>query len=693
MSYYKSKLPMIHSVTTSECGLACVAMLSVYHGHQTDLVALRKRYPVSINGMTLRTIMEVLRNLYLVPHAYQLGADGLLVLKTPCILHWNNNHFVVMRKISRSYVIIHDPSAGVRRISISEAQRNFSGTALEIERQAEFERLEDASSRLRLADFWALCAGFRPLFVKLFLLSIPIQALGLVLPQYVQLVVDKAIAAKDLSILWLLVLGFCATAIFRAILGAFREVLSHFVGITIGLQLKDHLLLHLLRLPSAFFATRTTGDIYSRFESLDRIREFLTGNAISLVVDSALLVGAAVFMVMYSPTLAVVVLVFVFLEMILRVSLIQKLKDLSDAQLNSYSQVNSHLLESIRVMETIKLFSRERQRQRMWREKSTGALEQDLKISRWQSFLASARDALSGVEQILVVGLAASFVLDGLFTVGMLFAFVAYKTLFISAFRGLFDKIIEFQMLGLHLERVSDLSHTETESELDAIQKNAATSARMDSSSISFEDIWFRYGTGEPWIVSDFSLTVKAGESVALVGPSGCGKTTLLKLGLGLAQPNKGRILIDSVDAAKLGPIGHRRHVSAVMQDDRLLTGTLAQNISFFGAEPDMRLIIHCARLACLHSEILRFPMGYETMVGDLECSLSGGQKQRLLIARALYKQPRILFLDEATSHVDSAKEESIVNAIEGLNMTRIIVAHRTETIQSVDRVVHIGRS
>jgi ATP-binding cassette, subfamily B, bacterial CvaB/MchF/RaxB len=333
-------------------------------------------------------------------------------------------------------------------------------------------------------------------------------------------------------------------------------------------------------------------------------------------------------------------------------------------------------------VQSIKLFGRQESRRSRWLNLVVDAVNQDLVTQKLSLGFRSANGLVFGIERVAIVWLGALLVLDSAFSVGMLFAFVSYKEQFSARVSGLIDKIIDFRMLTLQGERLADIVLTPPEEDAPSIP------ADVIEPSLEVRALSFRYSDNEPFVVLNCSFVVAAGESVAIVGPSGGGKTTLVKLMLGLLAPTDGHILAGGIDIHKLGIDRYRKLVGTVMQDDQLFAGSIADNISFFDPSPDQRSIEHVAQLAAVHEDIVAMPMGYNTLIGDMGAALSGGQKQRILLARALYKQPRILFLDEATSALDVQKERAVNEAIRSLNLTRIIIAHRPETIASAERVI-----
>jgi len=349
---------------------------------------------------------------------------------------------------------------------------------------------------------------------------------------------------------------------------------------------------------------------------------------------------------------------------------------------------DSNFMETMRAIQTVKLFQRENDRQNLWQNRYTEALNTEVKLAKWNIGYDVASSLLFGIENILVIYLLATSVMGNLMSLGMLYAFMSYKNQFVSRMDGLIDMLIEFKMIGLHLDRLADITFTEAED----VDRHTANLQHLPElkGRIDVRNLTFRYSETEDPIFEDISFSIPAGQSAAFIGPSGCGKTTLLKVLMGLLKPSGGKIFVDGIDITKRDD--YRTRIAAVMQDDQLLSGSVAENIACFDPKLNFKRIEFCAKLASVHDEIQKFGMQYNTLVGDMGTSLSGGQKQRVILARALYRNPKILFLDEATSHLD-VRNESLVNQnIKRLKLTRIIVAHRPETIKSADVVIDLAK-
>jgi ATP-binding cassette subfamily B protein RaxB len=680
----KKKLSVIIQSEAAECGLACLAMIADFHGYKSDMVSMRQKFNLSLGGATLHDIMQFSQSLQLTSRPLRIELDDLENLQTPCILHWNLNHFVVLKSANAKSIVIHDPAYGEKRLKMSEVSGLFTGIALELTPTNEFEKRE-AKPSLKFSDFWSNITGLKKSLLLVFTLSLILQVFVLASPYYMQLVIDDVILTGDTSLLTVLAMGFFLVLLFEIVTNALRGLtLLHF-GNLMNIQLGANLFHHLIRLPMAYFEKRHMGDIVSRFGSLQPIRQLLTTGIIETIIDGIMAVITLAMIFFYSAKLSMVVLVAVCLYAIVRFFMYRPFRNISEQEIMAKAEESSNFMETVRGIQTIKLFGSEAKREGQWQNRYANAINQSIRLGNFQLSFAAINRLLFGLENIVVIYLAAKLVISGGFSTGMLFAFMAYKQQFMGKMASLIDKLIEFKMLGLHFERLADIALTDKE------QLQTDNFKRHDiSGSITVKNVSFSYSDATPNVINDLTLHIKAGESVAITGPSGCGKSTLLKLMLGLNSPQQGEILIDDIPLNQLGNNQYRQQIAAVMQNDELLSGSVADNIAFFDSPIDMDKVIYCAGLAAINDDINRMPMGYESLIGDMGSSLSGGQKQRVILARALYKEPKILFMDEATSHLDTALETDINEAVKCLDITRVIIAHRKETIASAGREINL---
>jgi len=368
----------------------------------------------------------------------------------------------------------------------------------------------------------------------------------------------------------------------------------------------------------------------------------------------------------------------------LRLALFRTFRRASEELIVTGANENTNFIETVRGVLTVKAFAQEENRQQRWQNLLADTVNQSVRVQRLMIVFESGSTLIRGIENVLVVYLAARMVMEAEFTIGMIFAFMAYRTQFVDKVTNLVELLIEFRMLGLHLDRIADIATADPEPQ-------DGESVRVTEGRIELRDLRFAYEPHLPPVISEVNLALDAGECIALVGPSGGGKTTLLKLMMGLMPSSSGEVFVDGTPLSRANPNQYRQQIACVMQDDTLFSGSLAENITFFDLDPDPAWMQHCARMASIHDDIQKMAMGYETPVGDMGSSLSGGQVQRVLLARALYKRPRILFIDEGTSHLDVATERTVNASVRGLGISRVMVAHRPETIRMADRVFMVA--
>lgn len=680
---------------TSECGLACLVMVANAHHLQLDLAEVRRRFTVSLKGATLAQLITYASHLNFVSRPLRLELEELGQLQAPCILHWDLNHFVVLKKVGRSHITILDPAVGERRLPLAEVSKHFTGVALELSPNAEF-KPADQRQRVALSALTGKVLGLKRSLLQILAVAMVLELFAIASPLLNQLVVDDAIATHDMDLLHVLIVGFALLLVIQTAVGLVRSWMVLVLGQSLSLQWAGNVFAHLIKLPVEFFEKRHLGDVVSRFGAVGAIQRTLTISVVEAVLDGIMCLAALGMMLLYAPALAVVTVGATSLYGLLRWAAYGPFREAAAERLVVAARENTHFLETLRAITPLKLFGREQERSARWQNLLVEVHNRDVRTAQMNIGFGVANTFVFGVENLLVFWLGAGLVMQSgtggagaasaaPFTIGMLFAYIAYKGQFAGRVSALINCAVEIKMLSVHFERLADIALAEPER--DTVPTNDLAHLQP---SIELRNVCFRYGEGEPWVLKDLDLKLAAGQSVALVGPSGCGKTTLLKVILGLLQPQEGEVLYGGVQVKHLGLQNYRRLIGTVMQEDVLLAGSIADNISFFDQRPDQARVQACATLAAVHEDIAKMPMGYQTLVGDLGSSLSGGQKQRVLLARALYKAPKVLALDEATSHLDITNERRVNKALARMPLTRIIVAHRPETIAAAQSVVAV---
>ncbi|MEM9103821.1 MAG: peptidase domain-containing ABC transporter [Pseudomonadota bacterium] len=680
----RRKVPLVLQTEMAECGLACLAMIAGYHGHHLDMPAMRQRFPAGQSGMTLHNVMQVAENLKLSTRALQCPLEDMDKLALPAILHWDMNHFVVLTRADKKGMQIHDPARGKQVLSHDVFSQHYTGIALECRPTESFTTKQEKQG-LRLSQLWGSLTGLKKSLISLLALSLILQVFALAMPYYMQITLDEVLVNGDAHLLTVIAIGFLLITLMNVMTHTTRSWLILRVSSLFNMQVGTNVFHHLLRLPLAFFQKRHVGDVLSRFESLHAIRDALTRNLVESVVDGLMTIGLLIMMLLYSVQLTLIVLVAVALYTLLRLALFSPLRRRSEDSIQAKAKEQSHFIESLRAMQAVKLMVRENQRENLWQNRYADVINTEISLGRLSIGFDAANRTLFGIEHIAIIFMGAKAVIAGHFTVGALLAFVAYKTQLSERVSQFINNMIDLKMLRLHLDRLSDIALEDQEA-----HRHGQSLQKTWQGELTLDNISFTYGPNQPELLQNVNATIKAGESVVITGLSGSGKSTLMKIMLGLLQPTSGRVLLDGVDINEMGLTHYRQLLGAVMQDDTLLAGSILDNIGFFDPEADHAKVHQCAQWAAIDKDIQQMTMGYLSPVGDLGDALSGGQRQRLLLARALYQSPKLLFLDEATSHLDTDNEAQITQHVAQLAMTRIAIAHRPETIAQAERILHL---
>lgn len=674
------RLPVIQSTEAAECGLACLAMIARFHGHDVDLGGMRQRFPLSMTGVTLRRLMAFAESISLGPRAVKVEMDALGSLCLPAILHWDLDHFVVLKQVRRNRITIHDPASGARTLTLGDASRHFTGVALELRPTATFDKVE-ARTPISIRSLWSRLTGFWPAFFQVLALSAALQIVAFAMPFQLQIVIDEAIMRSDQELLSVIAVSFGALVIIQATIEGLRNWSVQLFGFEISFQITGNIVRHLTRLPTSFFERRHVGDILSRMRSSQAIQDIVSKGLVVSIIDGLMAVAAIIIMALYSIPMTLVAVGAVILNLVISSIFFPAVRSKMQEQLIEGAREQSHLMETIRAATTLKIMGREVERVAAWRNLLAGAMSSALGVGRLATIQGFLQNLVTGLQIVIVIYLGARTIISGAgFSVGMLIAFLSFRQTFTDRANSLIGQIMQIRAIGLHLERLSDIvaSEAEEDSTRPIHFENVGT--------IELVDVHFRYGSADSPVIKGLDLSIGEGEFVAISGVSGSGKTTLLKIILGLQPPTAGNVRIGGAEAS--APIfrAWRENVGVVSQEDQLLSGSVADNIAFFDPDQDLAQVQLAAKAACVHEEIIRMPMQYHTLVGDMGSSLSGGQRQRVLLARALYRNPKILILDEGTANIDLVAEEMIANLVANLPITRLVVAHRPALLDRAQR-------
>lgn len=685
IDFKPSKLPLFLQSEVAECGITCIAMIAFYHGYKVNMLAMRQRYPVGTQGITVKHILKIADDIGLSGRVLKLELGQLSKLRGPAILHWNFNHFVTLASVNRTGIVIHDPAKGKIKLDWQQVSEAFTGIAIELTPTSAFTEA-DERVRMPLKAFIGNIEGLTSSLFKIFIVALILQCFLLISPYYIRIVIDHGIPLSDGGILIWLLAAFITVTLLTTFSNIIRSAAILYLDKNLGFQVKANIQRHLLHLPLSFFESRHVGDIKSRFEAFNEVQRMISRGFISAIVEGLLGITTLIIMYTYSPTLALVSLSFLSFTLLLRLYLTNKENKHLEQVLSKQAKENSHFLETIRAIMPIKCYVKESTRLSSWLNLFADTTNENIKREKVTIAAEISQDLISKIEYLIVIFIGATLIINKEFTIGMFIAFLAYRQQFSSSTQTLVDHIFKFKLASTYLRRMSDIVMQSQEQESTSL----TITKEQAKGHIEVRDLHFRYSTSSPWLFKGINFKIDAGESVAIIGRSGLGKSSLLKLMTGLIKAEQGDYLLDGHSINMLGMRNFRSMCATVMQNDQLLNGSLVENISFFEPKPDLSKVIEAVKGAAIWQEIQAMPMGLHTQVGDLGSSLSGGQKQRLLLARALYSQPIILFLDEATSHLDAATELQVNQYLKSKKITRISVAHRQETIQAADRIIDL---
>ncbi len=677
------RVPMIRQSEFAECGLACIAMIANAYGHELDLAAMRRRFGGSSVGSSLGSLIRMADQLHLSARPLRIELEYLKALRTPALLHWQMSHYVVLVAASHDCIRIHDPAGGVRDVPMREVNQSFTGVAVEFSAKENFSPVQERR-RLSLRQLVGRVQGLASAAGQVLVLALVLELLTLSLPLIMQWVLDGVLGAADLSLLTLLAVGGMVIVVFQALTQGLRGMLVASIGATLKAQWSNSLFGRLIRLPFHFFERREVGEIMSRFHSVQSVQQTLSVSFIDALLDGLTVVLVLIVLAIYSLPMTALVVTAVGLYALIRWLAYRLIYRLNEERLGHEAKRQTLMLEAVRAILCIKLAGAEAARHARVANATFEVAGRDARVDGLEAAVGAGSRLIFGLLRIGLLWLGAWLVLSQVFSVGAMVAFLAFAEVFAQRASNLVDHLSELRLLDLHAERIADIALEPPEH----VSEGGSGHARSLRPRVQVQHLGFRYMHDGPRVLDDISFALEPGEHVAIVGASGCGKTTLAKLLLGLLQPERGEIRIDGVELKHFGLARLRQLFGTVMQGDQLMSGTIADNIAFFDPEARFEQVVEAAQSAAIHEDILALPMGYETPVGDLGASLSGGQKQRILLARALYRQPSILLLDEATSHLDVPCERRINARIAALSITRIVIAHRPETIAAADRVL-----
>ncbi len=675
------KLPTVLQSESGECGLACLAAITRAHNGGSDLAQLRQMFPSSTRGTSLGQLIEVAQAQGMNARALRVEISELSQLKLPAILHWDLCHYVVLISIKAGKYLLMDPATGRASLEKGSLARHFTGIALEL---CPTPDLVASSPRLTL-DLLGLLRNTRGLagaMTHTLLIASCLQLLTLLSPIATQWILDRALPSGDQALLQVIVIASALLGILTLAFQAARGWLLTRVSAQVRIAWSGALARHLFRLPLTFFQRRSLGGTLSRFDSMRPVQELLTETSPEVVLDGALASTTLLIMSLYAPGLALICAATWMLYAGIRWLMFPSQLEYSTQVLVQGARERSCLLETLRNVATWKQRAAAGHRSATYLNHHSRETHAHPRMRLFGIRAGLIRQALGTTERVLVLWLGATAVITGELSVGMLVAFLAYKIQFSTRVANLVDRAFELRSLGLHRERIAEISAHPVE-EIDREPAECGEAPYQ----LALRNASYRHNPTERWLFRDVNVELHSGQWVALHAASGIGKTTLISILGGLLEPSEGQLLCNGREV-KNWLESYRRSIGAVLQQDGLLSGTLAENICFFDSHPDRQRIEQVAKIADIHEDIVTWPLGYFTRIGELDHALSGGQMQRLLIARALYHRPRLLLLDEAFSQLDVPSENRICEGLKATGITCLAITHRQSSLEFADRVL-----
>ena len=678
----RGRVPYIQQLETADCGAACLAMVLGLFGREVTLDEVRESIGGSgRDGSNAQEIIRAAEWYGLRGRGLSLDVEHLHYLPQGTILHWEFKHFVVFERVTRKGVEIVDPNMGRRIVQFNRFREAFTGVALVFEPADTFEHRKRGKGRI--AWYRRRILDQRHIVGRVLVTSILLRVFALALPLVTAVIVDRVVPHGDKNLLIVLASGIAGLVLFNLITTLVRAHLLLQLRTNIDTQLSLGFVDYLSRLPFDFFQRRTTGDLVMRVNSNATLREMLTTNTLSTLMDGILVIGYAVMIFLLSPVMGLILVGLAMLQLAIFIYARPGYRDLMGRSLEAQSRQQSYLVEMLAGMETLKSAAAEARGVERW----SNLYVDELNVALERGRLAALVEAFSGVvamaSPIVVLIVGALYVMNGALTLGEMLAVNALAIGVLTPLASLVNGALQLQMLGGYMDRIDDVLRTDPEQAGDEVARAPKLTGR-----VTLQNVSFRYGSALPFVVRDVTLDIKAGMTIAIVGKSGCGKSTLARMIAGLYRPTEGRILFDGHDVNRLELKSLRRQIGVVSQAPSLFADSVRNAIALTLPTASFDQVMDAARRAVIHDDIKAMPMGYDTLLTDRGQSLSGGQRQRLALARALITSPAILILDEATSALDSETERLVIRNLEQLRCTQIVLAHRLSTIVNADLIL-----
>lgn len=682
----RQRVPLVLQMTTTQCGAACLTMLLRYWRRRVSLTQVAEHMDVGRNGASALSIAQSARHFGMEVHAYSVEPAALSQVALPAIIHWNFAHFVVLESwnATRGATIV-DPASGRRPVSVAEFDRAFTGVIIAMQpaqpahNTAPVSTLQTGNWKSQIKRI-VMASGAWRLGLKALLATIGVQMLALVLPVLTGLLVDHVVPTNNLGLLPILSAGVVMVVLMQMAVGLMRRLVLVTLQAEVDSGLMHGFLAHLLNLPYRFFQQRTSGDLLMRLAGNSTMRELLTTQTISAMMDGLLVIGFLALLLIQAPAFALVAVAIGCAQVVLLLASTGRMHDLAQRQLATQTETQAYLVEALAGIHVVKATGAEDLVLDRWQKLHKSALAATVDKQRLSAFFDTLITGLQMATPLILLIIGVQQVLEGTLSLGMMLALNALAAGFLTPLAALVAAGQQLQTVGAQLQRMADVLEAQPEVQGERIPARPGA--------VSLRNVTFHYDRHSAPSVHDLSLDIQPGQKVAIVGRSGSGKSTLARLLLGLHTPSSGQIAFDDIPLEQINRPVLRSRMGVVLQEVFLFSGSIRQNITFGQDSMSLEDVLEAARLACLDRDIAHMPMNLETLVAEGGAGLSGGQRQRLALARALARKPSILLLDEATSHLDAATEQTIEANLRTLGCTQIVIAHRLSTVRHADHIL-----